>query len=112
MIFQQGRLRKVGMLKVMAVDEVARNEAITRYGLAENLHVPIAAVDEAAISSYIGTVRKILNGGALRKALLVELPPPPARDLRFPIWDVGGSDILHQRMQVWVDVTYSRYRRA
>ena len=34
------------MLKVMAVDEVARNEAITRYGLAENLYVPIATVGD------------------------------------------------------------------
>lgn len=96
----------------MVIDEVARNQAITRYGLATNLHVPIAAIDEAAIAAYIGTVRKVLNGGALRRALLVEIPPPPARDPRLPIWDVDGCDILYQRMQVWVDVTYTRYRRA
>lgn len=103
---------KTGKVRGMLTDEAARDDAITRYGLAADLHVPIAAVDEAAISSYIGTVRKVLNGGPLRKALLVEIPPPPARDLRFPIWDMDGCDILHQRMQVWVDVAYTRYRKA
>lgn len=94
------------------IDVIARDQAITRYGLAEDMHVPIAAIDEAAISTYIGDVQKVLSGGPARKALLVLAKPAPARDLRFPIWDVDGCDILHQRLQVWVDVTYSRYRRA
>jgi hypothetical protein len=34
------------------IDEVAREIAVRRYGLADCLHVPIAAVDEAAISTY------------------------------------------------------------
>lgn len=94
------------------IDAIARELAITRYGLAECLHVPIAAVDEAAISTYVGDIKSVLNGGTARRALLVEARPPPPRDLRFPIWDVEGCHILHQPLQVWVDVSYTRYRRA
>ena|ERR1700722_10007982 len=94
------------------VDEIARDLAITRYGLAESLHVPIGAVDETAISTYVGEVQKVLSGGSARKALLVQAKPAPARDPRFPIWDIDGCQVLHQRLQVWVDVAYTRYRRA
>ena len=94
------------------IDDIAREVAISRYGLAECLHVPIAAVDEAAISAYVGEVRNVLSGGASRKALLVCAKTPPPPDPRFPIWDVEGCDMLHRPMQVWVDVAYTRYRRA
>ena len=46
----------VDRLKQM-IDEVARNLAITRFGLDENLHVPIAAADEAAITASLATYR-------------------------------------------------------
>lgn len=94
------------------IDEVARDLAITRYGLAECMHVPIGAVDEKAISTYVGEVQKVLSGGSARRALLVLARPAPESDPRFPIWDVNGCDILHQQLQVWVDVGYTRYRRA
>jgi hypothetical protein len=94
------------------IDEIARDLAITRYGLAECMHVPIGAVDEKAISTYVGEVQKVLSGGSARTALLVLARPPPERDARFPIWDVDGCDILHRQLQVWVDVGYTRYRRA
>lgn len=94
------------------IDEIARDLAITRYGLVECLHVPIGAIDEAAISTYVGDVQKVLGSGSARKALLVEAKAPPPRDLRLPIWDIAGCHILHQRLQVWVDVTYTKYRQA
>jgi len=93
------------------IDDIAREVAITRYGLAECLHVPIAAVDEAAISAYVGEVERVVSGGSARKALLVRAKAPPL-DARFPIWEVEGSEMLHRPMQVWVDVAYTRYRRA
>lgn len=94
------------------IDEIARDVAVTRYGLADCLHVPIAAVDEAAISTYVGEVQRVLSGGAERKALLVLARASAPRDMRFPIWDVEGCDMLHEPLQVWVDVAYTRYRRA
>ena len=94
------------------IDEIARDLAVTRYGLAECLHVPIGAVDEAAISTYVGEVQKVLSGGSARMALLVLAKAPPPRDPRFPIWDLDGCRILHQQLQVWVDAAYTSYRRA
>ena len=94
------------------IDEIAKEIARSRYGLAECLHVPIAALDEAAISTYIGKIIRVLNGGTKHKAFLVEVPEPPPRDDRFPIWDLVGSTVLHQSLQVWVDVSYTGYRRA
>lgn len=94
------------------IDDIAREVAIRRYGLAECLHVPIAAVDEAAISTYIGEVQSVLNGGSARRAFLVLAKAPAPPDPRFPIWDVEGCDMLHRPLQVWVDVAYTRYRRA
>jgi hypothetical protein len=43
------------------IDEIARDLAITRYGLAESVHVPIGAVDETAITTYVGEVQKVLS---------------------------------------------------
>lgn len=94
------------------IDAVARDLAIRRYGLAESLHVPIGAVDEAAISTHIGTVVKVLGGEPARKALLVQIFPPPARDPCFPIWMRDNCHVLHQSLQVWVDIAYTRYRKA
>jgi hypothetical protein len=94
------------------IDDIAREVAIRRYGLAECLHVPIAAVDEAAISTYIGEVQSVLSGGPARRAFLVLAKTRPPPDPRFPIWDVEGCDMLHRPLQVWVDVAYTRYRRA
>jgi len=95
-----------------AIDDVARDRAIGRYGLAECLLVPIAALDERAIAAYVGDVVACLSGGPGRKALLVMAREPPLRDPAFPIWDVAGAEILHQRRQVWVHIAYTCYRRA
>jgi hypothetical protein len=94
------------------IDKAATDWAITRFGLAECLHVPIAAVNESAISNYVGEIKSVLSGRASRKALLVLANIPPPRDPSFPIWDLDGSHVLHHRLQVWVDVAYTRYRRA
>jgi hypothetical protein len=94
------------------IDEIAKEIARSRYGLPDCLHVPIAAVDEVAISTYVGTIVRVLNGGTKHKALLVEVPEPPPRDDRFPIWDLQGSTVFFQSLQVWVDVSYTCYRPA
>jgi hypothetical protein len=92
-------------------DHAARDRALGN-GVPENLHIPVAAVDEDAIRKYIGEIEQVLGRGSPAKALLVRTKEPPPVDLRFPIWDIEGSKIFHDRMQVWVHVDYTRYRQA
>jgi hypothetical protein len=93
------------------IDEAARNLAL-RFGIPVDLQIPIAAADEAAISTYIGEVVAVLGRQSARRALLVRVFEPPPRDGRYPIWRQDGYDILHQPLQVWVKVAYGAYRRA
>jgi hypothetical protein len=51
------------------IDQIARDLALHRHGIPECLHVPIAAVDEAAISTYVGKIRQTLTGRGLDRAL-------------------------------------------
>jgi hypothetical protein len=76
-----------GLVMTLLVDHTARNIAITRWALPECLHVPIAAVDEDAICTYIGTVDRVVSGQGLRKALLVTVPEPRQIDSLLPIND-------------------------
>ncbi len=78
----------------------------------ECLHVPIAAVDEAAIQTYVGEIVQVLGRGTPSKALLVHVDEPPPMDESLPIWGHAGSKIFYQREQVWVQVPYTRYRQA
>ncbi|MDR3487392.1 MAG: hypothetical protein P4M05_21110 [Bradyrhizobium sp.] len=94
------------------IDEVAREVALTRSALPECLHVPIAAVDEAAIARYIGDVIGVFGRRSTRKALLVRTRTVLCPDDRFPIWGLEASAILRSELQVWVDVAYTRYRWA
>ena len=74
--------------------------------------MPTAAVDEVAITTYIGEIERVLADGSPRKALLVRAKEPPSIDVRFPIWELPASKILHERQQVWVHIGFSGYRRA
>lgn len=94
------------------IDEIARERALNRHGIPLCLHVPIAAVDEFAIASYVGKISAVLSGGGQRRAFLVEAFPPAPRDPCYPIWDEPGSAMLHQPEQIWVHVGYTRYRQA
>lgn len=90
-------------------NEPAYFQAVRQWGLPECLHVPIVAVDEAAISEHIGDIVKVLSPG---RALLVEIDPPPPRDERLPIWTHQRSDVFFEKRQVWVSHNYTRYRQA
>jgi hypothetical protein len=96
----------------MTIDQIAKETALTRWALPEGLHVPIAAVDENAITTYVGEVVERIAGRALPRALLVRVPAPPPRDERLPIWDEPGSVMFFQPLQVWVDIAYTRYHPA
>jgi hypothetical protein len=93
------------------IDHAARDRALGN-GVPENLHVPVAAVDENAIRNYIGEIQQVLGRGPPARALLVRAKEPPPIDPRFPIWDIEASKIFYDRMQVWVHVDYTRYRHA
>jgi len=90
-------------------DEVAYFEASRRSALPDCLHVPVAAVDEAAISSYIGDIIDVISPG---RALFVSVEETVERDLRLPIWQHVRSNVLFDRFQVWVAPAYTRYRPA
>jgi hypothetical protein len=94
------------------LDNAARETAFRRWGLPECLHVPTAAVDEAAITTFIGEIEQVLADGSPSKALLVRAKEPPSIDTRLPIWELPASRVLHERGQVWVHIGYARYRRA
>jgi hypothetical protein len=96
----------------LLVDHAAKEIAVRCSVLPECLHVPIAAVDEAAISQYIGDIVRILTKGSPTKAFLVEAGPHPAIDARLPIWSLPRSAIFHHQMQVWVHAEYDGYRAA
>ena len=94
------------------IDEAARTVALRQYALPECLHIPTAAVDEAAITTYIGEIEQVLADGSPRKALLVRAKKPPAIDAELPIWELPTSLVLHEPRQVWVHIGFTRYRRA
>lgn len=94
------------------VDHAAKEIARTQWALPECLHVPIAAVDEAAIKTYIGDIDQVLAGGSPPRALLVKTMEPPPIDPRLPIWEFASSNVFHRRRQVWVHVAFTRYRNA
>jgi hypothetical protein len=94
------------------VDHAAQEIALRRWALPHCLHVPIAAVDERAITTYIGDIERVLADGSPPKALLVKIKEPPSIDPRLPIWDLEASRVFYSLRQVWVHVAYTRYRHA
>src|SRR4051812_35318916 len=93
-------------------DHAAREVALTRSALPECLHIPIAAVDERAITTYVGDIELVLAEGSPHRALLVRVKEPPPIDTRLPIWRLPASAILYERRQVWVHIDFAGYRRA
>jgi hypothetical protein len=96
----------------LLIDETARAIALTRWALPECLHVPVAAVDEDAIRTYVGNVERVVSGRGLRKALLVIVPERAPIDSLLPIGEHPNAGIFHARRQVWVHVAYKSYRAA
>jgi hypothetical protein len=96
----------------LLIDEAAKEIALGRWALPECLHVPIAAVDEEAICTYIGTVEQVLAAGSPNRALLVTVAEPAEIDPLLPIGDHANARIFHARRQVWVHIAYNRYRHS
>jgi hypothetical protein len=96
----------------LLIDHNAKEHALRSIGIPECLHVPIAAVDEAAIRSYVGDIVQELNRSSPPAAFLIHVDKPPPKDESLPIWGYAGSATLHRREQVWVRIEYTRYRQA
>jgi hypothetical protein len=96
---------------MLMIDEIASARALN-YGIPRSLHVPIAAVDEGAITSYVGEILQTLSGNGQRRAFLVKTYTAPFVDAELPIWDIPASAMFFHPLQVWVHVDYGRYRHA
>jgi hypothetical protein len=94
----------------LLIDEAATETAIRRWALPTCLHVPIAAVDEAAIRTYIGDTEPL--GRPPHRAFVVTVTAPAAIDPLLPINDHPNASILHASRQVWVHIAFNRYRAA
>ena len=94
------------------IDHVAKEIALKRWALPEGLHVPIAAVNEAAIRNYIGEIEQVLSAGSPPKAFLVKAKQAPPIDPQLPIWELPSSNVFFQRRQVWVHSAFGGYRKA
>ena len=93
-------------------DEKARELALRAWRAPACLLVPIAAVNEAAIATYIGEIEIERRNRAGLNALLVRIPPPPRRDERLRIWELPGAPEFFSPVQVWVDIGLDGYRSA
>ncbi len=94
------------------IDHVARDNALHRWGLPECLHVPTGAINENAISKYIGEIVDVVSSRTANRALLVRREQPVPPDKTLPIWDLENAKTLHSPMQLWVHIDYTGYRSA
>jgi hypothetical protein len=87
-------------------------EFAKRYGMPDDLHIPIAARTIDAINKYIGNISEILAKSQSNKALLVNLDEPLYISKKSAAWKVNSSEIFYSIRQVWVHVDYTGYRIA
>jgi len=94
------------------VDELARELALTRFGLPLCLHVPIAARDAEAIERFVGRIERVLLGSGEKRAFLIRAYEMLVNVPQLPIWQQPGAAVLRQESQVWVHVDDRQYRTA
>ncbi|WP_141400576.1 hypothetical protein [Magnetospirillum sp. 15-1] len=94
----------------LKVEEFAKRRAM-REGIPESLLVPVVAVDQNAITEYVGEITPIMPRSP-EKALLVTVRAPDTTDRNLRVWNNPASNIYFQERQVWVHVDYHGYRRA
>jgi len=94
------------------VDPIAKRIVLEERRLTEDLHVPLAAVDEDSISSFVGEIIRVVSFRTANRALLVRVPVPAADQRSLPIWQLGRSALIHPPIQLWVHIKYTAYRNA
>lgn len=95
----------------IAVDPIAKERAVCRAAMPEDFLVPVAAVDVASIQRHIGAECIPIPKTRIGNAYLVMTEGGPEKSA-LAIWDHKRANVLSQKMQVWVDVSYSGYRKA
>lgn len=96
----------------MKIDPVAKQKAIRKSRLSEDLHVAIAAVDEGAIEAHVGDIVDVVSFNTTNRALLVRVPVPGEEARSLPIWNLQQSSLIRPELQLWVHVKYTAYRAA
>lgn len=96
---------------MVEIDLIAKEQAITRFGLHPGVHFPIAARNKESIERYVGEIKQELSRNNTHRAFLVSVPPIEKNAL-LPIWQLERSSLINQEMQVWVHVDFKSYRRA
>lgn len=96
----------------MKIDSIAKTIVLGKRRLTEDLHVPLAAVNEQAIESYIGRIVDVVSFSTTNRALLVRVPVPCKEKRSLPIWDLHRSSLIHPELQLWVHIKYTAYRAA
>lgn len=92
-------------------DPAGKERAIRKAAMPESLLIPIAAVDQTSILRHVGRSCEPIQGTRFGNAFQVISQCGPKRT-NLAVWQHERSAILNMQKQVWVDVTYSGYRRA
>lgn len=77
----------------------------------EELLIPIAAIDLESIQRHVGLECATVPGTRAGNAYRVISECGPARS-ELAVWKHEHAPILDKRIQIWVDVAYSGYRKA
>lgn len=96
----------------MKIDLVAKRIVLEERRLAEDLHVPLAAVDEESITAFVGKIVDVVSFRTANRALLVRVPVPEIDQRILPIWQINRSALIHPPIQLWVHIKYTAYRSA
>jgi hypothetical protein len=91
------------------IDPAAYYTAVRQNGLPDSVLTPTLAVDRSAIEEFVGEIVRVYGQ---ENAYLVRGFRPFPVDHRYPIWTQPNADRIHQEYQVWVRVSYTRYRAA
>jgi DNA invertase Pin-like site-specific DNA recombinase len=107
------RRRSVRMTRYDGIppDPAGKERALRKAAMPESLLIPIAAVDEDAIRRHVGPTCEAVSGTRPGNALRViaECGPEPSGLL---VWQHERAEIINKPIQLWVDATYTGYRKA
>jgi hypothetical protein len=84
---------------------------ISRARIPDCLALPVATVDEVAITRHVGTIVEVLSGNTHNKAFKVSAYTRETNN-SLAIFNEKNASRLHDTHQVWVHVDYTGYLKA